>query len=82
MNSRKFVQIGVLILFAGLLLVSCKTADTAAPTATMIETTPPENTPVPATPTAIPRTLTICLGQEPDHPLSLRWIWQKYVECP
>ena len=65
MITRKFVQIGVLILFAGLLLVSCKTADTTAPTATMTETTPPENTPIPATPTAIPRTLTICLGQEP-----------------
>jgi peptide/nickel transport system substrate-binding protein len=65
MIIRKFVQIGVLILFAGLLLVSCKTADTAAPTATMTETIPPENTPIPATPTAIPRTLTICIGQEP-----------------
>ncbi len=65
MNIKKFLQIGVLILFAGLLLVSCNTAVTIEPTAPVIETAPPESTPVPATPTAIPRTLTICLGQEP-----------------
>ncbi len=67
MFSKKFILIGMFILLASLWLPACSAGSTpeASPTEAVSSPTP-ENTPIPPTPTAVPRTLTICLGQEPD----------------
>jgi peptide/nickel transport system substrate-binding protein len=62
--ARLFIKSSIVILFV-FIIAGCTSPDFATPTVE-IPTVQPSITPIPPTPTALPRNLTVCVGQEPS----------------